>query len=322
MTLLRYTPAFDVEAAKAIAYDFFGLRATSRKLPSERDQNFLLTDRANEKFVLKISNALESRAFLEAQNSVLKHLAGRVSFCQSPLPAKSGEEISTITTKNGETNFVRLVGYLPGVLMANLKPQPIQLLRDLGRKLGQLSQALADFDHPAAHRNFHWDLANGNRTIDCFGKLIKDSSLRDLVMSCRFESQSGLRRSVIHGDANDYNVLADPERMTVTGLLDFGDMVYSYTVGDLAIALAYVVLDSPDPLGVASIVAEGYTEEFKLVPEERNALWRLVLLRLAMSVCIAAYQQQQCPENEYLRISQNSIEKNLSRLILVTDLRG
>ena len=37
-------------------------------------------------------------------------------------------------------------------------------------------------------------------------------------------------------------------------------------------------------------------------------------LRLAMSVCLAAQQQRQQPENEYLRISQRSIEASLPRL--------
>jgi Ser/Thr protein kinase RdoA (MazF antagonist) len=183
-------------------------------------------------------------------------------------------------------------------------------LRDLGQKIGQLTRALADFDHPAVHRNFHWDLAHGNRVVNEYAPLIKDAKLRELVLKCRFEPESGLRRSVIHGDANDYNVLVDPERMTVSGLIDFGDMVYSYTVGDLAIAVAYVVLGEGDPRDVIA----GYRSEFGLLDEEREALWPLVRLRLAMSVCIAAHQIRQQPENEYLMISQQAIEKTLPRI--------
>ena len=112
---------------------------------------------------------------------------------------------------------------------------------------------------------------------------------------------------MIHGDANDYNVLVDPERMIV-GLIDFGDMVYSYTVGNLAIAIAYVVLDKADPRVAAREVVDGYTSEFPLLENEIEALWPLVLLRLGMSVCLAAYQQKQRPENEYLQISQRAIK--------------
>lgn len=322
MQLLEHTPAFDVESAIAIAGGYFNVRASARQLPSERDQNFLLTNSAGEKFVLKIANAQESRAFLEAQNSVLKHLATRISFCQHLLPTSSGEEIVSVQASSGATHLVRLVQYISGVPLAEVKPNSSELFRDLGRKLGQLTRALTNFDHPAAHRDFHWDLANGNRIINEFGELIKDARLRELVFSCRLDSEINLRRSVIHGDANDYNVLVDPQSMTVAGLIDFGDMVYSYTVGDLAVAIAYVVLDKPDPLAVAGSVVEGYAEEFRLMEEELNLLWPVVLLRLAMSVCMAAYQQQQRSENEYLQISQRAIVANLPRLLGLKNLRG
>jgi len=305
--LLKHVPDFNVSSAEAIADELFGVRGRAQSLPSERDQNFLLTDCAGEKFVLKIANALESRAFLEAQNGALKHVARRVSFCQAPVT----DDIATI--EGGY--FARMVRYLPGVPLARIQPQPPALLRDFGCKLGKLDRALSDFDHSAVHREFHWDLANGNRIVDELVPLIENASLRELVLRCRVQIKDGLRQSVIHGDANDYNVLVDPDEMVVTGLLDFGDMVYSYTIGDLAIAIAYVVLDKDDPSAVARQVVEGYASEFSLLDAELEMLWPFVRLRLAMSVCIAAQQLGQQPENEYLRISQRSIEATLPRLM-------
>jgi Ser/Thr protein kinase RdoA (MazF antagonist) len=266
------------------------------RLPSERDKNYLLTYDSGQQFVLKIANASESRSFIEAQNAVMEYLSERVPFCQ--------RVVSEVT------ELARVVTYLPGVPLAEIRPHTPGLLRDLGQKLGHLSRALANFDHPAVHRDFHWDLANGNRVVNEYAPLIDDAKLRELVLKCRFQPATELRRSTIHGDANDYNVLVDPESMTVSGLIDFGDMVYSYTVGDLAIAVAYVMLGEGDPRDVI----EGYTSEFRLLDEEREALWPLVRLRLAMSVCIAAHQIREQPENEYLRISQKAIEKTLPRI--------
>ena len=287
-------------------------------MPSERDQNFLITNSAGEKFVLKIANALEEPSFLEAQNAVLKHLAKRVSFCQRLVLTSSGEEIITVQGSGGASHLVRMVHYIDGVPS---RDQPPALLRDLGRKLGKLDRALAGFDPPAVHRDFHWDLANGNRILDEYSKLVGDPALRELVGKHRVKFDTELRRSVIHGDANDYNVLVDPECIEVVGLIDFGDMVYSYTVGNLAVALAYVVLDKGDPRAAAREVVEGYTSEFALTQDELAALWPLVLMRLCMSVCLAVHQQQQRPENEYLRISQRAIEAILPALFN-TDLRG
>ena len=306
MQLLRHTPVFDVESATRIAEKLFGVRATASVLPSERDQNFLL-EAADERFVLKIANRTESRALLEARNALLKHLETRISFCPHVVPALNGELIST------EADFyVRLVTYLPGMPLARAMPQSSALLCDFGRKLGQLDHAMSDFDHPALHREFHWDLANGNRVIDEYGELVEDAALRELVRECRFEVNARLRSSVIHGDANDYNVLVDGDR--VVGLIDFGDMVYSWTVGNLAVALAYVVLGKDDPRAAAANVIDGYIEEFPLTVEGRSVLWKLVRLRLAMSVCLAAHQLRQRPENEYLRISQRAIVETLPRL--------
>ena len=305
MQLLNHTPAFDAESAREIAEETFGVRASLRVLVSERDQNFLLTNDCGEKFVLKIANALESWALLEAQNAVLDHLAEKgVTFCPRVLPSVKGKSIDT------RSNYlVRLMTYLPGVPLAGIQPHSPALLRDFGRKLGQMDRALADFDHPAVHRDFHWDLANGNRIIDEYSRLVDD---RELVLKCRLESNIDLRRSVIHGDANDYNVLVESD--SVTGVIDFGDVVYSWTIGNLAVALAYVVLGKDDPFAAAKHVVDGYEEKFRIEEVERAALWKLVRLRLAMSVCLAAHQRRQRPENEYLEISQRAIRETLPRL--------
>jgi Ser/Thr protein kinase RdoA (MazF antagonist) len=292
-----------------LVYELYGIRGSAEPLPSERDQNFLITADTGEKFVLKIFNPEEWKTVAAAQNWVLKHLSQRVSFCQSVITGLSGRMLGC-----WKGQWVRLLTYLPGVPLAEIRPHTPGLLHDLGRKLGQLTSALADFDHYAVHRNFHWDLANGNRVVSEYAELVANNRLRELVLKCRVEHDSRLRRSVIHGDANDYNVLVDPESMTVSGLIDFGDMVYSYTVGDLAIAIAYAVLDKPDPFSAAEEIVAGYTSEFALLDSEREALWPLVRLRLAMSVCLAAHQRQQQPENEYLGISQQAIEETLPRI--------
>ena len=129
--LLQHVPDFNIASAEAIAEERFGIRGRAHSLPSERDQNFLLTDRAGEKFVLKIANALESRAFLEAQNAVLKHLASRVDFC----PSLVTDEITSVKAPTGATHFVRAVRYVPGVPLAQICPHSAGLLRPTGRSM-------------------------------------------------------------------------------------------------------------------------------------------------------------------------------------------
>ena len=299
----------DSIVAQAIAEKCFGIQASAGELPSERDRNFLLTARDGERFVLKIANANEKREVIEAQNAMLEHLAARVEFCPRVVPAISGELVEVV-----DGHLVRVLTHLPGRPLGTVEDQSPELMYDLGRKLGQLSRALVGFDHPGAHRTFHWDLAEGEKVLGKYGAQIKKGWLRELVGGYRVSGcESKLRRSVVHGDANDYNVLVNGNK--VVGLIDFGDIVYSYTVGDLAIAVAYAVLGKPEPKAAAAPVIEGYREEFELEKEELDELWPLVRLRLCMSVCIAAHQQQQQPENEYLSISQRLIEETLPRLM-------
>src|SRR5690242_3158234 len=133
--------------AQAIAEKCFGIQATARELPSERDQNFLLTAGDGERFVLKIANLREEREVLEAQNAMMTYVAKRVSFCPRVVPASSGEEIATV-----EGRMVRVLSYLPGVPLASVEWPAVELLYEFGRKMGQLSSALVGFDQPAAHR--------------------------------------------------------------------------------------------------------------------------------------------------------------------------
>ena len=322
MSLVQHAPSFDDAQAATIANDVYGISGVVKELPSERDQNFLFTADTGERFVLKIANSLEQRALLEAQNEAMRHLQTRVDFCPLVVKARSGESIVQVSTKTAP-HYVRLVTFIPGLPLANVN-QSSDVLVDLGKKLGQLTGALSDFDQEAFHRDFHWDLANGLNVIREYELLVTDASLRLQLDSCvlRFENVvlprlARLRRSIIHADANDYNVIVDDER--IAGIIDFGDMVYSYTVGELAISLAYVVLGKEDPLECASKVAAAYLSEWMLTEDEIDSLWTLMLMRLCMSVCLAAFQQSQKPDNQYLDISQQSIRQSLP-LLLEIDL--
>jgi 4-aminobutyrate aminotransferase-like enzyme/Ser/Thr protein kinase RdoA (MazF antagonist) len=326
MVLLKHTPSFSPEAVVRVAQDIYGLRATATTLPSERDQNFLLQAESGEKFVLKIANAQEERCLLEAQNLAMAHVA-RLSLCPSVEPAKSGDTIAEVVSESGSRHFVRLVTYLPGTPLASIRRHSPELLYDLGQKLGQLDRTLATFDHPAIHRDFHWDLANGLRTFRDYKSRISDAEMRSLVtkMTTDFEERVApllpeLRASAIHNDANDYNVLIGggddlyTRNQSVVGLVDFGDMVHSYTVGELAVAIAYAVLDKPDPLAVAAHIVQGYHAAYPLQEKELATLFGLVCMRLCMSICIAAHQHQQRPMDDYLSISQQPIRNTLPKL--------
>jgi len=327
MFILDHAPNFSSDKAVQIANQFFNLDCAAKPLPSERDQNFMLQTKDGKQFVLKIANGMEERAMLEAQNAVMGHLARHIDFCPSVVATKSGEEIVIVSVADDKEHFIRLVTYLPGTPLGKVKHHSDELIHDLGQKIGQLTNALQGFDHPALHRDFHWDLTNGQKIVAQNVNLIQDKSLRETVLKLvsDFEKYTvqllpTLHTGIIHNDANDYNLIAgggdDPytKNQIIVGLIDFGDMVYSYTLGDLAVAIAYAILDKSDPLSSAAQIVKGYHSAHPLAENELATIFGLVTLRLCMSACIAAEQQARQPDNEYLGISQKSIRMILPKL--------
>jgi len=100
----------------------------------------------------------------------------------------------------------------------------------------------------------------------------------------------------------------------VSAILDFGDVVHTATVCNLAVALAYVMLDKPDPMAAAAQVVAAYQETYPLTEAELDVLYTLVLTRLCLSVCIAAKQTRDAPDNKYLNISNVPVWALLERL--------
>ena len=141
MSLFQHVPTFHNEEVIKLAKNLYGVSCVAKQLPSERDQNFLLTSDTGERFVFKIANSLEQLTFLEAQNAAMTHLELQVSFCPRVITAKSGKQIEQAPL-GGISHFVRLVTYIPGELIANAK-HTSTLLFDLGKKLGEVTRALS-----------------------------------------------------------------------------------------------------------------------------------------------------------------------------------
>ena len=121
-----------------------------------------------------------------------------------------------------------------------------------------------------------------------------------------------LRRAVIHGDANDHNILIDPgtshdpggRYIAVCGLLDFGDLVHSVLVAEPAVAASYLVPDNDDPITAVADLVAGFHHVVPLTEPELEVLWDLVIARLCLSVVHAAVQSAQRPDDPYLTVSE------------------
>jgi len=320
-------PRFDLPRAEALARLLLGRPATASALPSERDQNFLLTIDGEPRLVLKIANPGEDRAFLAAEQRAIQHVSERFALTPRIEVLHNGLTRAQVTAPDGRVHLAWAVSALPGVPLGTVAQRSPALFHRLGAAIAELTAALDGFDDPALHRDFHWDLTRGRAVIARHRALIADPELGAAIdeLVRRFDDHTAglvaaLPRSVIHGDLNDYNVLVGggtdlfDRRQHVTGIIDFGDMVHGVTIGDLAIAIAYAMLDAADPLSVMWQLAHGYHGVRALTELEMRAVFGLAVLRLCMSACLAAIQQRDHPGNGYLGISQAPLGRTLPRL--------
>ncbi|GMR13557.1 MAG: aminotransferase class III-fold pyridoxal phosphate-dependent enzyme [Gemmatimonadota bacterium] len=320
-------PSFSSSEASDLLTRHFGIEGRLAPLPSYGDQNFEVRLGQGEFVILKISGTMETEAELDLQNSVLIWLAEHEPDLPAPriVPSTLGDNVVSVTDGGGRTHFARALSYLHGQTLANVRPHAGELLEGLGRYLGTLDRALSGFSHPAATRTgFDWDLARAGEVMRRDVGAVSDQYRRSLVQEVLsyFEQDAlpllpSLRRGVIHNDANDHNVIVSPVGVgtrAIAGLIDFGDVLDSHPVCELAIAIAYAMLDKPDPVGAAAEVTRGYHQALPLTEDELEALYALARARLGVSVSISARRRAEAEEDAYLAISEPSAWQTLERL--------
>ena len=306
--------------------DLYKIDGKVKLLNSYIDQNFLITSTTGEKFVFKVTNSAERKYFLDAQHQVMTHLAQSCPDYQFPKPitAVSGEAIHSVSDKNGVAHFVQMLTFVEGKFLSEVSRPTSGMFYQLGNFLAKMDIALADIEHPAVHRELDWDLKN---TLNAYQNIsiIEDTDLRRLMdyFFLQFETEvlplfPLLRKSLIHNDGNDNNILVRqnfPDQ--VVGIIDFGDMVYTYLINELAIALAYVMFEKDDPLKFAAQVVAGYNEILPLTEQELGILYYLIAARLCISLTMSGLHKKLEPENDYIFISEKPARELLNKLIKI-----
>jgi len=307
-------PTFTEAEVRALAREAYGLTLVAvSELSSFQDQNFKVTDDAGRSFVFRVDNPGWPVSALEMQNAALAHLLAKdPAFPIARLVPSLNGAIMPAVPRAGRIYHTRLFTFLPGQILARVGAISRELARDLGRTAGTLSRHLADFTHPGATRVLQWDFQYATQVVRDFLPFVAEPGLRADVerLLRRFETEAGpllprLRRSILHGDLTGYNVLADRDRLgrwRVSGVVDFGDMTYSYTLGELAVVLAEAVLPrSPRPLAAAAEAVRAYHALDPLAEDELAALFHFVCIRLCVTVTSECQQLSLEPDNAYVR---------------------
>jgi 4-aminobutyrate aminotransferase-like enzyme/Ser/Thr protein kinase RdoA (MazF antagonist) len=303
------TPQVSLEEAAALAFDHFGVTGPVHELGSTQEANFRVRDAAGD-VVLKVANPAFASAELDLQNAVMLRLEqARLPFATPvPRPARDGS-LLVAARAGGQDTHLRLLTFVPGAVLTDAAVLADPVLRSVGTLAASLGAALADVDHPAADRSLQWDPRVAADVVAALAPAVPDPVARDRIeaLTARADERLAplvgeLREQVVHADLADYNLVTErgeDGRPRVSGVIDFGDVMRSWLVGDLATALTSMLWrPGRSPLLDLVQAAVGYHAVRPLRPAEVAALWPLVVTRAAVLTVSVEHQLAEDPDNQ------------------------
>ena len=298
--LVSTPPEFSECVVAGMAREHFGRAGQLRRLTSERDLNFRLIAATGESHVLKIANLAEPIESTHFQTEALLHLERTAPGLAVPRVVRTLSGATEATLPEG--NILRLLTFLEGEPLYSARSSADQS-RSMAGLGATLARALRGFDHPAADHDLLWDIKQAAR-LRALLPAFADKDLRRLI-SARldlFETRvspalPALRWQVVHNDLNPHNVLVDPaDHASVTGILDFGDMVRTPLICDVAVTASYQI-DAADPLTSLITFVSAWHAVDPLEQAELDLLYDLVATRMITTIAIAGWRAARYPEN-------------------------
>jgi len=304
-------PSFDQAFMARLVTDLYGIEGEISPLVSYEDQNALIKTPVA-KYVLKIANKKWSQAFVQAQTDVLEYLRINAPGLTFPNVVKT---LEGNTMAHVEGFAIRLLTYLEGDLLTNTPRSP-ELYQDVGRFLGQFSKAMQGYPADSVEGSDPlWKLDNVLACKAYLGDRDQFERLYAYYEKNILPRLPGLRKAVIHSDANEQNFLIDPREPTkISALIDFGEMQYGSQINDLAITLAYGLLGENNVAMASAKIIEGYDREFKIEAREREILFYLMAMRLVTTITMSCHNAKLQPDNKYLLVTQKPARVLLRQL--------
>ncbi len=324
MGLVSITPIFTDDCLLEILERRYDIKGELSELPGYVDLNRKLISSQGDQFVVKVANIKQSPDVLDFENQVMNLLAENSSLnLQVPILINSscGKQMIKVTDGANRTCLFRVISFLEGDLWAKVETSQLNFVKSLANSLAQVDKVLANFDHPAGHRYLQWDIQHANVVIRKYLHHIKSERNQVLIEKILFDYEArvlplcaSLPVQIIHNDANDYNLMVEVKSKTVSGLFDFGDMISSYRIAELAIATAYAVMHKENVREIILTMVRAYHQINPLIQAELSVLLDMIKTRLAVSLCISGYEYSRSPENEYILVSQQGAWQAIKNL--------
>ena len=302
-------PEFAVAEAERVAEREFGVRGRATDVGGERDANFLIRSEDGER-LLKVANAAEAEALLDFQGAALEHIAAQDPALPVPRVVRTlaGDLWTRHEGTDGTRVRVRMMSYVPGNPV-DRAPCDSRLFRDAGAFAARLDRALRGFFHPAADHPLAWDLKRAGQLAGLC-EHVSDPRHREFAEWTfeRFESHlapelAGLRAQVIHNDISYHNLAVDPaQAWRIAGIFDFGDLVHAPLVQEIAVPVAEIPFERPDPLARGAEIVAGYHSVTPWESGEIALIADFAATRLAVSMALWAWRPYPDPRPEFVNL--------------------
>ena len=268
----------------------------------------------------------ELHSIINAENATLHHLSNKLEGKIPRIIPFADKKNSKVVSENDTQKIYRMLSFLEGDFLGDVAPSK-KLMQSLGSFLARLDQELSSFSNDSLKgRQWEWDLQYfdlNKKYLDAVTNTLDKKVIEYFFL--QFEENVRpliplLRKQVIHNDANEWNILVKNEE--VEGIIDFGDLAYSFLINELAIAITYACYDKADPLPYASTLLQSYHNILPLEEIELQVLYYLIAARLCTSLCNSAHAKKIDPTNSYASVSEVNARKMLHKWLAINPIKA
>ncbi|MEV8239815.1 phosphotransferase [Microbacterium testaceum] len=297
------------DAIVDVLFRRFGSRATDvRALGAESAAVFRAEVEGDRPLAVKVfpADAASSNG-VRWQHEVVDRLARAGLPVARPVRSAEGE-LTVALTYEARPLLLQVSDWLTGAPLERVAVTD-GLLCEIGRTAARLHRLLERESVPADLPGHAWQITRSRETIDEAvtrtvmlrrrGRLPVDAGdvsrlerAADMVVALlEAEVTPRLERlptGLVHHDLHDANLLVGPESAptSITGILDFGDMVQDLRISEPVIAGAYAARHRPDSVAALEAVLSGWAETVPVTPDEAAVVLPLAAARLVANAAV------------------------------------
>lgn len=321
----------DCHRAEKIFLEHFGIAGEAARIDTEKDDTFIIATpsgqqtRNSHKYVLKIDNPFDSFELSMFILNGVNHVSLKNPSIPIPQTLRTidGNPYSIVESDEG-IRCCHAMAFLDGNPVDRLPPLRSETLNQIGELEADLLEALSSFHSSGEKRpDLLWEMKALPRLKPAAEALIEESTLRkallkqiDYFEDCIGPVLQHCERQICHNDFNSSNVLLVKDQ--VSGILDFGDMVLTEVISDLAVSLSYFELFPPaGGEGTEIALLSGYFSRKTLPDDELRLLSALIRTRIAITILVPEYISYFQPERA--RYLKRYKQEAVSRFLEVSD---